>query len=72
MSRLFECNITAFLVLLQIVMQPLQASVQRVHDYFRIYAKFFNFALKKDSIYARERESRDHYFSIIIIKLSEQ
>ena len=72
MSRLFECNITAFLVYLQIVTQPLQTSVQRVRAYFRIYAKFLNFALKKDSIYARERESRDNYFSIIIIKLSEQ
>lgn len=57
MSRLFECNITAFLVYLQIVTQPLQTSVQRVRAYFRIYAKFLNFALKKDSIYARERAS---------------
>lgn len=57
MSRLFDCNITAFLVRIQIVMQPMQTSVQRVRAYFRIYAKFINFALKKDSIYARERAS---------------
>lgn len=62
MSRLFECNITAFLVYLQIVMQPLQTSVQRVRAYFRIYAKFLNFALKKDSIYARERASSRQLF----------
>ena len=72
MSRLFDCNITAFLVRIQIVTQPLQTSVQRVRAYFRIYAKFLNFALKIDSIYACERESRDHYFSIIIITQSEQ
>lgn len=62
MSRLFDCNITAFLVYLQIVMQPMQTSVQRVRAYFRIYAKFLNFALKKDSIYARERASSRQLF----------